>query len=130
MLRSDLHKHTRVFGSRFIDELKQADQGLLCKSRLVAQNYSDDGSKNINNIATKEPTIQRSTQRLVIIIAAPMNHMTAFTRDLTQAYIQNKSYLERDVKILTLKDVGLEPGTILKVVRPLYGIPDSFFSGT
>lgn len=49
-----LREGTRVLGSRFIKEVKRAEQGFRKKSRLVAQNYSDDGATGID---TKDPTV-------------------------------------------------------------------------
>lgn len=57
----------------FKDELKQAEKGLRSKSGLVAQNYSDEWA---THISTKATTIQRYSQRLVMSIAASINHMT------------------------------------------------------
>lgn len=120
--KSEVPEGARIFGSRFIDELKQADTGIRKKSRLVAQNYSDDEAAHL---ATKAPTIQRSTQRMIMSIAVSMKGMRAFTRDVTQAYVQSKSELERKVYVKAPQELVLEPGTILQVVKPLYGIPES-----
>lgn len=37
----DIPEGTRVFVSRFIDQLKRPEKGIRKKSRLVAQNYAD-----------------------------------------------------------------------------------------
>lgn len=50
----------RVFGSRFVDEIKKAAHGLRNNSRWVSQNYSDEVS---TMIATKAPSIQSFSQR-------------------------------------------------------------------
>lgn len=65
--KSTVHDGTRIFGSRFTDELKEAELGVLFKSHLVPQNYCDDGA---SNVAAKAPTIQRFTQRLMFAISA------------------------------------------------------------
>lgn len=122
MDRAEIPHNTRVFGSRFVDELKRAERGLRRKSRLVAQNYSDEGA---TQIPTKAPTIQRATQRLVMSLAASIEDMTPFIRDVTQAYVQSRSKLERDVYIKAPTELDLPPDTVLKVVKPLYGIPES-----
>lgn len=46
----------RIFGSSFIDHLKQAPEGAMKKRRLVVQNYSDH---DVSHIATRAPTVQR-----------------------------------------------------------------------
>lgn len=67
------------------------------------------------HIATKAPTIKRSTQRLVMTLTESMNTMKKFTRDVTQVYVQSRSNLEREVYILPPKELGLAPKTVLKV---------------
>lgn len=56
MTREDVPKDTRIFGSRFVDLIKQIGDQERKKSRLVEENYSDFGTAEI---ATKAPTIQR-----------------------------------------------------------------------
>lgn len=51
--------------------------------------------------------------------------MTAFTRDITQAYIQIAHNLERNVFIEAPAEMNLQHDVVLKVVIPLYGIPES-----
>ena len=52
--KSEIPDGTRIFGSRFIDEVKRSGQGTRKKSRLVAQNYQDNDA---TKIATKAPTV-------------------------------------------------------------------------
>ena len=118
----DIKGEPRIFGSRFVDELKKVGDRLKKKSRLVAQNYADDDA---TAIATKAPTVQRFAQRVALSIAASYPELIPYTRDITQAYIQSHTDLERDVYIRAPKELGLQPGFVLKVVRPLYGIPES-----
>ena len=54
-----------------------------------------------------------------------MPKMNKYTRDITQAYIQSRSQLEREVYIRAPTELGLEPCYVLHVVKPLYGIPES-----
>lgn len=51
--------------------------------------------------------------------------MTPFLRDITQAYVQSDSTLERDVYLKPPPEMNLPPGSVLKVMKPLYGIPES-----
>lgn len=120
--RDQVPEGTRIFGSRFIDQLKKIEDGRIKKSRLVAQNYSD---AKATEISTKAPTIQRSSQRLLLSIAASLKNTRPFTRDVTQAYLQSETNLERDVYISAPEEMNLPPGTVLKVVKPLYGVPES-----
>ena len=114
---TDIPTTARIFGSRFVDELKKVGDRLRKKSRLVAQNYADDGAASI---ATKAPTVQRFSQRVALSLAASMPPLEAYTRDITQAYIQSHTQLERDVHIRAPNELGLPPDYALKVVKPLY----------
>lgn len=51
--------------------------------------------------------------------------MQIFTRDVTQAYVQSEMTLERDVYIDAPPEMQLPDDSLLKVVLPLYGIPES-----
>lgn len=84
--RRDIPMGLRILGSRFIDELKKADNRLRRKSRLVAQNYNEADDARIS---TKAPTFQRYSQRLLVSLAASFPEMRLFTRDVTQAYVQS-----------------------------------------
>lgn len=121
MSKTKVLQGTRIFVSSFIDELKKAEKGLSKMSRIVAQNNSDEVA---TNIARKNPTIQISTQRLVMSLTASMNMLTPFTRYDTEAYLQSRSNLEELYK-LSHKEMGFAPNTVLKVVKPLYCVPDS-----
>ena len=68
VVQFDLQKHgnTRIFNSRFVNEIKGKTTTPYEKSRLVIQVYGDNGKAVI---LTQSPTIQRSSQRLVIALA-------------------------------------------------------------
>lgn len=119
---SNITGHPRIFGSRFVDELKWIKHGLRNKSRLVAQNVADEGA---TFIATKAPTVQRFLERICLSLTASLPTMTAYARDITQAYIQSSSNLERAIYMLPPPELRLSPGDVLKVVKPLYGILES-----
>lgn len=92
--REQFSMETRVFGSRFTDEIKHANEGVRLKSRLVAQNYGD---KDASTIATTAPTLQRFTKRQTISLPSSLLELNARTRNVMQVYIRSKSPLERDV---------------------------------
>lgn len=54
----DIPDGARVFGARFVDEIKRSDTTLCNKLHLVCPSYSDEGTKTI---PTKAPTGQRLT---------------------------------------------------------------------
>ena len=93
---SNVPESSRIFGSRFVDEIKKVGKGLRKKSRLVAQNYADNDAASI---ATKAPTVQRFSQRVALSIAASLPTLVPYVRDVTQAYVQAHTNLERRVFI-------------------------------
>lgn len=111
-----------VFGSRFIAQLEKSEDGTRCKTRLVAHNYAEDWARFI---ATKAPTVQRLHTRLLFSLAASIRYTSTFSRDISQANIQSPSDLVHDVYIITPAELHLHPGTILKIIGPLYGVPGS-----
>lgn len=126
------HEGIRIFNSRLVNEVK--DKQTLHpyeKSRLVIQGYDDQGKKFI---LTQAPTIQRSSQRIILALAPTFlsgrmsnEKFKLYLRDITQAYTQSQSELARDVwAYLPLKIRHLHPpGTIMRVVKPLYGIAEA-----
>lgn len=53
-------------------------------------------------------------------------------RDVVQAYIQSKAYLSRNIFVRPPPELAilLPPGTLLKVVKPLYGTPNQAITGS
>lgn len=111
-----------MFGSRFIDSLKSVKEGQRKKSRLIAQNYKDENSRGIY---TRAPTVQRLTQLLLLSLAASMPDMNTFRRDVTEAYVQSETKFALPVYIQPPPKMVLTRGTVWRVVKPLYGIPES-----
>lgn len=95
-MKSSIEGDHRIFGSRFVDELKEVGQRLKRKSLLEAQTYAEEGTITKD---TKEPTVQRYYERLALSIEASMKTRKTYTRDITRAYIQSHTNLERDVYI-------------------------------
>jgi len=121
--RSDVPLGTRIYGTRWVDSLKKKEDGSFKeKSRLVAQNYRDYHARKI---PTKAPTISKLGQRIALCIAAMNPEGQAYLRDVTQAYTQSKSELERDVFLEPPPEMNLPSGKVLLAVKPLYGVPES-----
>ena len=83
---------------------------------------------------TQLPTIQRVSQRLILCLAAITIDGTAdgsqlYLRDISQAYVQSSTKLVRDFYIRAPAELstalGVTKGTVVKIVRPLYGIPEA-----
>jgi hypothetical protein len=122
----DIPEDTRLFNSRFVDEVKNAGtSNAFEKSRLVVQAYNDQ-EKDI--VLTQSPTIQRVSQRLILCIAA-MGHHTLYLRDISQAYVQSTTNLNREFYVRPPQELkselGLDEDSVLKVLKPLYGVPEA-----
>ncbi len=125
----DLPVDIKVFNSRFVDEIKNASTDKAFeKSRLVVQAYNDY-IKDL--VLTQSPTILRVSQRLIVCLAAILQNNTTklYLHDVTQAYVQSTSDLRRDFFIHPLPELitmmGASSNCILKVVKPLYGVPEA-----
>lgn len=117
----------RIFNSRFVDEIKHpGTEKAYEKSRLVVQAYND---QNKDLVLTQSPTIQRVSQRLILCLAATIPNTKLFLRDVTQAYVQSTSSLNRDFFIRPPPELATMLGApldcIMKVIKPLYGVPEA-----
>ncbi|KAI0993411.1 hypothetical protein K3495_g14773 [Podosphaera aphanis] len=97
------------------------------KSRLVIQAFNDTGK---SNILTQSPTVQRSSQRLIISLAPGLilyKNFSLVLRDIKQAYVQASTTLTRRILAKPSKEIAhlFIPGAILLMQKPLYGIPES-----
>jgi len=121
--RSIVPEGQRIYGTKWVDGIKTLDDGSTkYKSRLVAQNFRDNEARGI---PTKAPTISRFGQRIALAIAAMNADGHAYVRDITQAYTQSNSELERDVYLTPPPEMQLTPGKVLLALKPLYGVPES-----
>ncbi|KAI0991966.1 hypothetical protein K3495_g16220, partial [Podosphaera aphanis] len=114
----------RLFKSRFVDEIKgKATDSPFEKSRLVIQAYND---KNKADILTQSPTIQRASQRIIICIASSTSY-SLHLRDVSQAYVQSTTNLNRKIFAKPPKEIlhTLPQNSILHIKKPLYGIPEA-----
>jgi hypothetical protein len=120
----DIPPGTRIFNLRFVDEIKDpGTEKAFEKSRLVVQAYND---ANKTTVLTESPTIQRCSQRLLLCLAACIKDSKLYLRDVTQAYTQSTTLLNRDFYVRPPPELAAAYGsTILKVIRPLYGIPEA-----
>ncbi len=120
---SKMPKNIRIFNFRFVDEIKHPDTSQAYeKSRLIVQAYNDH-EKTL--VLTQALTIQRMSQRIILAIAASIseNHHL-YLRNITQAYTQSKSSLNRMFFIRSSLDLNLSDDAILRVIKPLYDVPE------
>ena len=115
----------RIFNSRFVDEVKNAGTSTAFeKSRLVVQAYND-AEKEL--VLTQSPTIQRVSQRLILALTATLigSGKNLYLRDISQAYVQSDTELCRDLYIKPPTELNIAHNMVLKVIKPLYGIPEA-----
>jgi len=111
----------RLFKTRFVDEIKGSTDKPFEKSRLVVQAFNDLGKRDI---LTQAPTIQRVSQRIIICLAA-ITGQGLYVRDISQAYVQSTTELNRPFFAQAPPEMNLKDGRILHIRRPLYGIPEA-----
>ena len=115
-------KGHRIFGSRFVDEIKNiGTTSAYPKSRLVVQGHNDKD----HGYLTHAPTVQRSSQRLLLALTSILPDWNIYLRDITQAYTQSLSTLSRNIYVKPVTEFGLSKNTVLRVRRPLYGVPEA-----
>jgi Reverse transcriptase (RNA-dependent DNA polymerase) len=90
------------------------------KSRLVvcATNDTQDG-------LTGAPTVQRYSIRCALAFVASRPDMTGKCRDVSTAFLQLGTVITRPVYMFPPPEMNLPPESILRVVRPLYGLPEA-----
>ncbi|KJZ70368.1 hypothetical protein HIM_10259 [Hirsutella minnesotensis 3608] len=101
------HKGQRLFKARMVREVKGLGPTTRPyeKSRLVIQGYND---RDKEYILTQSPTVQRAAQRLLLSIAPSLaGEASVFLRDITQAYIQSKTPLNRIIVSASTDDTLL-----------------------
>ncbi len=119
---SEVFKNVRIFNSRFVDEIKHSNISQAYeKSRLVIQTYNDH-EKTL--MLTQAFIIQRMSQRIILVIAASINHHL-YLRNITQAYTQSKSSLNRMFFIRSSFDLDLFDDAILRIIKSLYDVSEA-----
>lgn len=113
----------RIFKSRFVNTVKNAGTPrALDKCRFVLCGYNDSGSKGL---MTKAPTVSKNSTRMFASIAASCPKHLVKVRDITQAFARAKTLVQRRVVCEPPKELNLPAGTVLVIVRPLYGLSEA-----
>jgi hypothetical protein len=92
----------------------------------MIQDYNDHGKQNI---LTQFPTIQRMSQRLIMVITITtikQNYVLKL-RNITQAYPQSSFELNQEIFARLPKELRdkYPRNTIIQMIRPFYGIAES-----
>jgi hypothetical protein len=121
--KAEVLSDVRIFSFRFVNEIKHSDTDKAFeKFRLVVQAF-----KNQNKILVliQSSIIQRVSQRLIICLAVTLS-MKLYLRDITQAYVQFRSILNRDFYVQSssklIKLMTISNDCILKVIKSLYDV--------
>ena len=99
----------------------------IFKARFVILCHKDP---NKDRVVNESPTVLRSLVRLVIALSQIFN-FSLWTRAVSQAFVQPKDSLKREIFIRpprgenVLQILGAPPGSLLKAIQPLYGLPES-----
>lgn len=111
----------RIYGSRFVDHVKnEGTPSAFEKSRLVVQGFND-----WHCFLTYAPTVQRASQRLLLSIAVCDKSLAVISRDVSQAYVQSETTLQRPVFVKPPTILKFPDDVLFKVNRPLYGLPEA-----
>jgi hypothetical protein len=121
--KRNVSANIRIFNSRFVDEVKNSGtEKTFEKFRLVMQTFND---QNKTLVLIQLSIIQRISQRLIICLAATLS-MNLYLRDITQAYVQSATSLNRGFYVQSLleliKLMRIFHDCILKIVKSLYDV--------
>jgi hypothetical protein len=121
--KADVFSDVRIFSFRFVNEIKHSSiDKAFEKFRLVVQAFKN---QNKTFVLTQSSIIQRVSQRLIIYLAVILS-MKLYLRDITQAYVQFRSILNRDFYVQSssklIKLMSIFNDCILKVIKSLYDV--------
>jgi hypothetical protein len=80
-------------------------------------------------VLTQSPIIQRASQRIIMALAPALmaQGIHVWLRNITQAYTQSETLLQRTVLAHPPEQLHHQypQGTIMMVIKPLYGIAEA-----
>ncbi len=113
-------RDVRIFNFRFVDEIKYSSTSdAYEKFRLMIQAYNDQ-DKTL--ILTQSSIIQRMSQRIILALTACTFDCHFYLRNITQAYVQSKTFLNRKFFIRSFFELDLSERSILKIIKSLYDV--------
>jgi len=110
-------KGYRLYRPRFVDVTKPSG---VKRSRLCVAACNDQE----HGLFTAAPTIKRLSLRLLLAVTA-IKEFELHTRDVTKAFVMSRTPLRRPVYLKPPSEMQVEKSKVLKVIRPLYGMPES-----
>ena len=124
--RRMLPKDANIIGGRFANVLKNVRTNHeLAKARYVAQGFRD----YMKPFVVHNTLTLRQTSNKVLVSCAVLLSMRICLIDITQAYLQSKNKLTREVYIQVKKEykelIKVGPHEVLRLNKPLYGMCNS-----
>ena len=114
--------------SRFVLTIKNhGEESEYFKARLVILGHLDPDKPRV---VSEAPIVLKSSIRLLLTIISSYR-FPVWSRDITLAFFQSKEILKRDVYVRppegenVLQQIGAPAGSILKAVKPQYGLAES-----
>ena len=107
----------RVYNHAWVDKVKENGKK---KSRMCVAAFNDKD----HGLFTAAPTVKRMSIRTMVSICAAYKYKL-HGRDVKQAFPKSKTQLRRPVFMRAPPEMGVLPGQLIKVVKALYGMPES-----
>lgn len=122
VMKDEVPDDANILGARFVLALKYTEkESPVFKARFVVQGHRDREKAALLH----ESTNMRQTSIKVLTAISAVFGFHIWSTDVSQAYLQSGMKLLRDVYIRPTKDFHLPPNVLLKLLRPLYGLPDA-----
>lgn len=121
VLISNTDRH-RIFDSRLFDPIRnEGISSAFTEFRLVIMGLIDEKY----GLLTSAPTVQRASQHLLLSMFGTTIDFVIFLRDISLAYTESTSQMTRIISVRPPRVLNMPPNTLVKVVRPLYGLPEA-----